>query len=492
MTGICYFADDLNEYFAELQVNAISNNIDDSVLLLREDTDFSISKLSNMLETAMDNNCDKLVILTEDDKYNILSQIVPKVYNDMFENIEIVPEAFKRIRENDMAAAPQANANVQPVANPQPVNNQNMTAQKQNTTQQQNSQPVKPAQPQNTTLSYGKTFILCDALHLTINALNSWNKDYSSIVSRAKQAGIGTNDIVCSFVGLDSIHIMSSMVDSLFERFPKHVGPVSNYRELLKGNAPDFSLEVDMHATLNAFKDLADKSNNNNNNNSNSNNNNSNNNSNNANTTKNGVINIFAPKKVYDYLTNAVNKETDPELKSLFKIYKLNDSENTYENKNNEEIYNYFTELLNVSNELKKSPTKSDKEWNEVLKAGQTGKDYQNIEYIQAVLRCMVAWGKIDHRRVYNKLEKESELAKVIKDQLKQLSGYNNLKKDWEGSLFGYALDAAEKIAKAVEDDSKKDNDKSMFDEKSSGMRNNKNIFLWENYDKLCALLSIK
>ena len=270
MTGICYFADDLNEYFAELQVNAISNNIDDSVLLLREDTDFSISKLSNMLETAIDNNCDKLVILTEDDKYNILSQVVPKVYNDMFENIEIVPEAFKRIRENDMAAAPQANANVQPVANPQPVNNQNMTAQKQNTTQPQNSQPnqpVKPEQPQNTTLSYGKTFILCDALHLTINALNSWNKDYSSIVSRAKQAGIGTNDIVCSFVGLDSIHIMSSMVDSLFERFPKHVGPVSNYRELLKGNAPDFSLEADMHATLNAFKDLADKSNNNNNNN---------------------------------------------------------------------------------------------------------------------------------------------------------------------------------------------------------------------------------
>lgn len=449
MIGICYFADKNNEYFAEAQVRAIMNGLNDQVMLIKENTEPNGYKIDAMLEEAAKKKCSEVVLLTEECNYNELSQAVPQIYGDMFENIDVVPENFTRIHE----AAPQA-----------------QTPQQQ--TVQSNVQVQKQAVPSGKP-SNGTTFIFCDQLFLDVQEIKNWYAAANKAYIAAQNAG--SNDIRLCPITVDSAHIEGAAFKALAEAFPKSVN--ASFTEIAKkldGDAPDFSLQTDATSVMQAIimkagqrkaEQQEEQSQQ----------------QNNTLQTINS-INIYAPGQFYNYFVNAAKSVTIP-----VNVMQLG---GPFENKSNQKIVNLFQILRDTNKELKAGNKEED--WIKVQQNGANDIDMQTIKYIQVIYAAMKSYDSGDHKKPQDRVKKESELEKLLQAELKQLSGYDNIKKDWQDSIFGKGLEVAEKFAKAVKDDAKQkevDDKKGMFDEKKTGNRNNKNIYLWEHYNELRKLI---
>lgn len=456
MIGICYFADKNNEYLAEAQVRAIVDGFNDQVMLIKENTEPDAYKVDALIEEAAKNKCDSLVLLTEEKNYNTLSQAVPQIYGDMFESIDVVPENFIRIRENDDAAATQ-----------QPA--QNVAPQQQAQPQQQTT--VNKNQPCN-----GTTFILCNQMHLDPKNMNSWWQTAQKFYNEALSAGVAKENIRLCPVTVDSAQLNGSAFKQLADAFPKSVNSqFAGLAKQINGNAPDFCLQTDANSVIQAFILSAGQT---------KQKNEKGEQTEQIDNQQKTAINIYAPNELYQFLSNAAASCTNADVRVM-------PMGSNFENPNNAKIVELFKVLRNTSQDLK-AGSKKDKDWEDVQKDGANNIDMQTISYIQVICKCMAQYEESDHRKPMNRAAAESTLEKVINEELRKLSGIDNLKKDWEGTPFGAGLELVQKVGKAVKDDMKKEQDdakKNLFDEKKTRTRNNKNIYLWEHYDELRKLL---
>ena len=462
MIGICYFADKNNEYLAEAQVRAIVDGFNDQVMLIKENTEPDAYKVDALIEEAAKNKCDSLVLLTEEKNYNTLSQAVPQIYGDMFESIDVVPENFIRIRENDAAAVEQ------PVQNAAPQQQQQVQPEQQ---VQQQQTIVNKNQPCN-----GTTFILCNQMHLDPKSMQNWWQTAQKFYNEAISAGVAKENIRLCPVTVDSAHLNGAAFVQLAQAFPKAVN--SSFTGLAKqinGNAPDFCLQTDASSVIQAFILSAGQT---------KQKNEKGEETERVDNQQRTAINIYAPNELYQYLSNAAANYSDVDVRVM-------SMGGSFENPNNAKIVELFKVLRNTSQDLK-AGSKKDKDWEDVQKDGTNNIDRQTISYIQTICQCMKQYEESDHKKPMNRAEAESALEKVISEELRKLSGIDNLKKDWTGTPFGAGLELVQKVGKAVKNDMKKgENDakKNLFDEKKTGKRNDKNIYLWEHYDELRKLL---
>lgn len=462
MIGICYFADKNNEYMAESQVNAIVNNEEDQAILFKEDSDFSGEGLDSLIEAAAQKKCSKLVVLTEENQYNRLSQIIPQIYGDMFNEVEIIAENFLRIKE----ATPQA---VQPAAAPAAA------------TKAPAAPEVPEFDPRNSQKAQiGPSFFLCDAVHLSKKSLTDYITDVNTF---SRKYGIPTDKIRRSFTTVDSARLEGAAMREIANAFPKKI---ANFEEVVKnmtGDSPDFSLETDMFFTLEAFfqkaaikkeqvkdqngqvveKEVQDQS--------------------------AGAINIFAPAKQFEVLYKAYT--SDPrcqKFRNTISIFKMP----SRENKENEKISGYFEELLNTDKALEKD-TSLMEDWVAAQKEGKNNIDIQTINYIRTIMRMMLEYQKLDKKRPHDKAKRESELIKALKEIARRVSGFDNAVADVSRAEFIKAgIDAAKKIYGAVKKDLEnagKDDASKLFDESKTKDRNPVNIFTWKKYRELRKLL---
>lgn len=461
MIGICYFADKNNEYMAESQVNAIANSEEGQVILFKENSGFSGEVLDSLIEAAAQKKCSKLVVLTEENKYNKLSQIIPQIYGDMFNEVEVVAENFLRIKE----AAPQK---VAPAAAP--------------TNTKVQAEPETPEiDPRNSQKAQiGPSFFLCDAVHLSKKSLTDYISDVNTF---SKKYGIPTDKIRRSFTTVDSARLEGAAMKEIANAFPKKI---ANFEEVVKnmtGDSPDFSLETDMFFTLEAFfqkavikkeqvKDqngqVIEKQ---------------------VQEQAPGAINIFAPAKQFEVLYKALT--SDPrcqQFRNTISIFKMP----TRESKENEKISGFFEELLNTDKELDKD-TSLMEDWVAAQKEGKNNIDIQAINYIRTIMRMMLEYQKLDKKRPHDKVKRESELIKAIKEIARRVSGFDNAVADVSKAEFIKAgIDAAKKIYGAVKKDLEnagKDDASKLFDELKTKDRNPVNIFTWKKYLELRKLL---
>lgn len=463
MIGICYFADKNNEYMAESQVNAIANSEDGQVILFKENSNFSGEGLDSLIEAAAQKKCNKLVVLTEENQYNKLSQIIPQIYGDMFNEVEVVAENFLRIKE----------ATPQPAAAPTP--------QATNTTNAQAAPETPQFDPRNSTKAQiGPSFFLCDAVHLSKKSLTDYISDVNTF---SKKYGIPTDKIRRSFTTVDTARLEGAAMKEIANAFPKKI---ANFEEVVKnmtGDSPDFSLETDMFFTLEAFfqkaaikkeqvKDqngqIVEKQ---------------------VQEQAPGAINIFAPAKQFEVLYKALT--SDPrcqQFRNTISIFKMP----ARENKENEKISGFFEELLNTDKELDKD-TSLMEDWVAAQKEGKNNIDIQAINYIRTIMRMMLEYQKLDKKRPHDKIKRENELIKALKEIARRVSGFDNAVEDVSKAEFIKAgIDAAKKIYGAVKKDLEnagKDDASKLFDESKTKDRNPVNIFTWKKYRELRKLL---
>lgn len=465
MIGIGYFADKNNEYMAEMQVKAIKEsiaNIDD-VMLLKEDSDFSGEKLDNMIETAAANKCDNLILLTEEENYNVISQAVPQIYEGMFDSITVMPENFTRIKEVGETVT-------QPAA-PAAGNTQANDVKEQVQTKIPSSAAPKPNMP---------TYILCDAIHLNIAKFKEFSNFVASIKnSKAiKNNPIDPSKIKIAFISSDSARIDGGSMQSLMQAFPKKYCDFSKYIKEFDNNVPDFSEQTDgtlaIQTLINnaGIKVVKTKDEN------------GNEQSTNEQDPTVTAVNVIAPTKIANKLLDAINKNN---LNASVFHYDDIGGQPTFEHPKNAEIAKMFEELLHTDKELDKNGHNKE-DWDEVNKKGKNNEDAQIIVYIRTIMKAMNEWGKADHKKPRAKADTQSALEKALKDLSKQLLDVNGIKNDLNGTVFGTAVDAAVKLGKATKADMDKltkDNTEKLFDEKKTGDRNPVNIFMWSKYEQL-------
>ena len=537
MTGICYFANDEVEYFAEQQVNSIVNNIDDGARLIRESESISPELVDNLIEEAAKQKCDKLVLMVESKKYHQYKDAIPKVYGDMFESIEVVPENFVRVQESNrydyydgmdhdvkfwhaqfcanVEARFEAHLGNEPDIDevewiagkideehptdspeqfeslmrwvrellregnkPKPALRENDTAARgaqslpQNQTQQAQPQPQQTTKQQPFKDATSTTFVLCDAAHINAKKLNTF----------LSEAGKYKNypNFKMSFTTVDSARLEGAALKSLLVEYPKKVANLETVAQQMSPDAPDFSLEADGSYTLQAFLQKA------------------------AVTTEkvkdaNGneveqqvstgskFINIFAPPKQYQYLTNSLKNNAT--FAQSIRVFPLSGS---YENENNQKINQLMEVLLNTDKELK--CTGKEEDWVAAQKEGKNNLDMQFINYVRSIMKFMNEYANCDRRKPHDKAKRESELMKALKAQLMKWSGVDNAKKELSdnSAIAKFAIETFDKVKDAAKKDlqgNEKDKNKGMFDEKQAKDRNPKNIFMWEHYAELRKLL---
>ena len=537
MTGICYFANDEVEYFAEQQVNSIVNNIDDGARLIRESDSFSPELVDNLIEEAVNQKCDKLVLMVESKKYNQYKQVIPEVYGDMFESIEFVPENFVRVRESnnyDYYDGMEADAvfwadkydeyvdagmtdpddgivgfvagkidEDHPSDSPEQyaslerwvmsilkekgyfkmpwmteaIMRENDTAARGAQALPQNGQTQQPKPVQQNNQQPFKddgstTFVLCDAAHINAKKLNTF----------LGEAGKYKNypNFKMSFTTVDSARLEGAALKSLLVEYPKKVANLETVAQQMSPDAPDFSLEADGSYTLQAFLQKAavktekvkDSQGNE---------------VEQQVSTGSKFINIFAPPKQYQYLTNALKNNAT--FAQSIRVFPLS---GTYENENNQKINQLMEILLNTDKELK--CTGKEEDWIAAQKEGKNNLDMQFINYVRSIMKFMTEYANCDRRKPHDKAKRESELVKALKAQLMKWSGVDNAKKELSdnSAIAKFAIETFDKVKDAAKKDlqgNEKDKNKGMFDEKQAKDRNPKNIFMWEHYAELRKLL---
>ena len=535
MTGICYFANDEVEYFAEQQVNSIVNNIDDGARLIRESESISPELVDNLIEEAAKQKCDKLVLMVESKKFNQYKEVIPEVYGDMFESIEVVPENFVRVQESNRydyydgmdhdvkfwamqyAANEEARFEahlgnepdideVEWIAGkideehptdspeqfeslmrwvrellregnkPKPALRENDTAARGAQAVPQNqTQQAKPVQQNNQQPfndASSVTYILCDAAHLNLNNIKAFDNDTKPLIGK-----FNLQNVRRSFTTVDSARLEGAAIKSLLVEYPKKVANLETVAQQMSPDAPDFSLEADVQMTLQAFLQKAGtvtqkvKDAN------------GNEVEQQVSTGTNANVNIFAPIKQYQYLMKAAGAYQNIRVFNLGKAY---------ENQNNEKINQFMDILLNTDKELK--CTGKEEDWIAAQKEGKNNLDMQFINYVRSIMKFMNEYANCDRKKPHDKAKRESELMKALKAQLMKWSGVDNAKKELSdnSAIAKFAIETFDKVKDAAKKDlqgNEKDKNKGMFDEKQAKDRNPKNIFMWEHYAELRKLL---
>ena len=537
MTGICYFANDEVEYFAEQQVNSIVNNIDDGARLIRESDSFSPELVDNLIEEAVNQKCDKLVLMVESKKYNQYKQVIPEVYGDMFESIEVVPENFVRVRESnnyDYYDGMEADAvfwadkydeyvdagmtdpddgivgfvagkidEEHPSDSPEQyaslerwvmsilkekgyfkmpwmaeaVMRENDTAARgaQSLPQNGQTQQAKPVQQNNQ-----QPFNDASSVSYILCDAAHINLNTIKAFDNDTKPLIGKfnlQNVRRSFTTVDSARLEGAALKSLLVEYPKKVANLETVAQQMSPDAPDFSLEADVQMTLQAFLQKAGTVT------QKVKDAQGNEVEQQVNTGTGANVNIFAPTKQYQYLMKAAGAYQN------IRVFNLGKS---YENQNNQKINQLMEVLLNTDKELK--CTGKEEDWVAAQKEGKNNLDMQFINYVRAIMKFMNEYANCDRRKPHDKSKRESELMKALKAQLMKWSGVDNAKKELSdnSAIAKFAIETFDKVKDAAKKDlqgNEKDKNKGMFDEKQAKDRNPKNIFMWEHYAELRKLL---
>lgn len=155
MTGICYFSAGADNYDLTNQVNAITESLDNATSYVIDDKMPSYEGLDEMLQKADADGCTKVVVLAEENNCINLENAIREEYH--FNEVEVLPEQFYRMTENDQVAQ------------------QQQTQQKQ----------VKPAKALN-----GRLFLVeCQANFPTPKNLTNFYKVLTAINQQYKQLG---------------------------------------------------------------------------------------------------------------------------------------------------------------------------------------------------------------------------------------------------------------------------------------------------------------
>ncbi len=525
MTGICYFANDEVEYFAEQQVNSIINNIDDGARLIRESESISPELVDNLIEEAANQKCDKLVLMVESKKYNQYKQVIPEVYGDMFESIEVVPENFVRVRESnnyDYYDGMEADAvfwadkydeyvdagmtdpddgivgfvagkidEEHPSDSPEQYaslerwvmgilkekgyfkmpwmteailrenDGVQTTAANGAAALPQNGQTQQQQQTQKDFSKIANVYF-CDAV-IPIA------KRVSDFIAAHKSEG---NHL--AFMTLDSAHIYGGSVSNILAAFPQSQSSLSKFADDFSNVIPDFTLGTDPASIVAAFRKVFNLD------------------ARPANSDGTALVNVAFPKKYDKFVialnTAAANAGKDIQNKIKFAITK----EDSLENAANENIFKLMLEIKNEKKPLEKDPNREVK-WEKDDLGNKNNTIKENTKYINAIAAAIEYFENNKDNKVKDRKAIQSAVAKAIEEQLKQLSGFNNAKAELkQNSAIGkFAIETAEKIGAAIEKDLKKD-PKDQKEKEDPTKRNAKTLYCWKYYESLCDMLKIK
>lgn len=515
MTGICYFANDEVEYFAEQQVNSIVNNIDDGARLIRESDSFSPELVDNLIEEAVNQKCDKLVLMVESKKYNQYKQVIPKVYGDMFESIEVVPENFVRVRESnnyDYYDGMEADAvfwadkydeyvdagmtdpddgivgfvagkidEEHPSDSPEQyaslerwvmsilkekgyfkmpwmtesVMRENDGVQ---TTAANGAAALPPNGQQQTQQqaqpNYEKTtkIYFSDAVIPTAqNVLNFVNGHKSE----------GTQ---MTFMTLDSAHIYGASVPSIISAYPQSQSSISKFADNFNNVVPDFTLNTDPASIVAAFAKALNLQ------------------------ARQDTVQVGFPKAYKDFV-NKLNAARGNITNIEFAIL----NENSMVNSDNENIFKLMMLFKDSKKALEKDPNRAAK-WDKDDIGNKNKTIKENHKYISAIAAAMEYYEKNKDNKVKDRKSIQSAVLEALKDQLKQWSGYNNAKTEIKNnSAIGkFAIETAEKIGAAVKKDLQKDQKEKEKTKEDPSDRTEKSLYCWKYYENLCGMLKIK
>lgn len=518
MTGICYFANDEVEYFAEQQVNSIVNDIDDGATLIRENEAFSPERVDNLIEEAANKKCNKLVLMVEGKKYHQYSRVIPEVYGDMFESIEVVPENFVRVRESnnyDYYDGMEADAvfwadkydeyvdagmtdpddgivgfvagkidEDHPSDSPEQYaslerwvmsilkekgyfkmpwmteailrENEGVqtTAANGAAALPQNGQTQQ--QPQQAPVqTYEKT----TAIYFT-DAVIPTAQNVLNFVNMHKAEGVQM-----TFMTIDSAHIYGASVPSIVSAYPQSQSSISKFADNFNNVVPDFTLNTDRPSIVAAFAKALNLQ------------------------ARQDKVQIVFPKnyKAFADQLNAVRGN----IANIEFI--ASDKDNSMVNSNNENIFKMMMLFKDSKKALEKDPNREAK-WEKDDLGNKNKTIKENHKYINAIAAAMEYYEKNKDNKVKDRKSIQSAVLQAIKDQLKQWSGFNNAKNDIKNnSAIGkFAIETAEKIGNAVKKDlqgEKKEKEKTKEDPSD---RTEKSLYCWKYYEDLCKMLMIK
>ncbi len=439
MTGICYFSDKANEYFAEMQVKSIAEQND---VLLKESGDFSPEKADKLLNEAIMKDCDKIVFLTEEANVNTLSRLIPQEYGQYFEDIQVIPENFYRIKEaGEVAAAATtqtANTNAQAAQQTDP-----------NAQNQQQQQKAKSSGDHVVILSTAgapnaEGFKVIGQLATNVSkAVQAktlqWNGQTYSLQ--------GTPKFDCWLTNVNECGLTASGLKTLYGKHTKFA-PNAKFFTDTGWDLPavEVAKELEQSQTvLDQFK-----------------------------------VYLFAPKSLGIQSTNNV----------IVLPY-----DGATQNKENSFIANCILELMKAKenpkaeikrrNDLEKDEDKYNKEFNE---------NKGRVQYISSYVVLFDWWTKNKSKK-YKTKEIESKLAEEIDKFLKAdfVNVLNKLESGKQGAGVAFMTKSLHSMYNAAKQDLKNATKEKETDEKNTNEdeKLNKKIFEYEKYKDLCKALEI-
>ena len=515
MTGICYFANDDVDYFAEQQVNSIVNGIDDGATLIRESEAFSPELVDNLIEEAANKKCNKLVLMVEGKKYHQYSKIIPEVYGDMFESIEVVPENFVRVRESnnyDYYDGMEADAvfwadkydeyidagmtdpdsgivefvagkidEDHPSDSPEQYDSlkrwvmsilkekgyfkmpwMTEAVMRENDGVQTTAANGAAALPQNgqkTQQAPVQTYEKTTAIYFT-DAVIPTAQNVLQFVNTHKTQGAQM-----TFMTIDSAHIYGASIPSIVSAYPQSQSSISQFAKNFNNIVPDFTLNTDRPSIVAAFAKALNLQ------------------------ARQDKVQIVFPRNYKDF-ANQLNAARGNVANIEFIA---SDKDNSMVNNYNENIFKIMTLFKDSKQALEKDPNRTAKwEKDDIGNKNKTVKE--NYKYINAIAAAMEYFEKNKDNKVKDRKSIQSAVLKALKDQFKQWSGYNNVKTEIKNnSAIGkFAFETAEKVSDAIKKDlqgGKKDKDNVKEDPTS---RTVKSLYCWKYYEELCKMLQIK
>lgn len=431
MTGICYFSDKSTDYFAEMQVKAIAKN--EESIALKECGNFSPEKADKLLNEAIIKDCDKIVFLTEDANVDTLSRLIPQEYGQYFEDIQVIPENFYRIHEND-AAAPAAPAQAtQPTQQPQ---------------QQQNAKKQSAAQ----------VVIICDAAIPTNNAVNAMAAELTAQTNLIKagqyqQYGVPLNSIpVIQFCNVDSAGLCAGNIHSLYKKHPS----LSKGYENLKVSSDGYESNVENLEACAATEEFV----------------------------KAGGKRLYILPKGFNVQAQGQN------------IVFIQGSNNYSNSSLNQKALGMIQQLLkDTNNKISDVPTRSDYKEEDEKTQEEFSKDQKKVEYIATYMKAYEWWTKHKDKRQRTKdatSEFEKELLKWLGSDF--VRAWDNAKNGKDGAAAAFLANGISKMYKAAKDNAKNsaDNEDKKENATNDDEKTARKIFKHKSYRELCEVLGLK
>ncbi len=433
MTGICYFSDDTVDYLAERQVTAVAEY--DTSIAFKENGAFSPEKADHAINEAIENNCDKLVFLTEDENVELLSRLIPQEYGRCFNEIQVIPENFYRIYENDQAAQP-TQTQTQP-AGPNANNGTKETA----------------------AVVKNKVVFMCDAAAPSAQALQGFIQFVDGIrKSGLPQQGLDLNtlnesEVECWFMNVDNAGLCASGVSTLYGKHPSSgvQNTVKNCNFLdsgWDGKCADIIMQAATSKTV-----------------------------------QNGGKYFFiVPTSAAQIQSNNEN------------VVVIN-SGKTFENPNNKVILPLIQELSKGLADAKGDGGLKYREVKDEDLAKGLQKDENKIKFIAIYQQLFTWWSKHkeDKRAVKDSKNLLEEYLKAGMKDILNGFGLSDIENGVYGNGIGGLVKGIEKVGKDIKDkfkqNDKDDTEKKLGDQKAN---QTKKIYTWDKYETLCKALGLE